>query len=117
MPGASARSSTGAKPRWSSGCEALSRRLPLGRRDLGVPDRGRARRRRPRPLDLGRVLRPGERGDTGERACDHYRRWRDDVALLGELGVNAYRFSIAWPRIFPDGRGRLSGVGSTTTPG
>jgi beta-glucosidase len=48
----------------------------------------------------------GESGDTGERACDHYRRWRDDVALLGELGVNAYRFSIAWPRLFPDGRAR-----------
>jgi beta-glucosidase len=48
----------------------------------------------------------GESGDTGERACDHYRRWRDDVALLGELGVNAYRFSLAWPRLFPDGRTR-----------
>jgi beta-glucosidase len=49
----------------------------------------------------------GDSGDTGERACDHYRRWQDDVALLGELGVNAYRFSIAWPRLFPDGRGPL----------
>jgi beta-glucosidase len=49
---------------------------------------------------------PGESGDTGAVACDHYRRWRGDVELLGRLGVNAYRFSIAWPRLFPDGGGR-----------
>ena len=48
----------------------------------------------------------GESGDTGDRACDHYRRWRDDVALLGELKVTAYRFSLAWPRLCPDGRRR-----------
>ncbi|HZB22901.1 MAG TPA: GH1 family beta-glucosidase [Gaiellaceae bacterium] len=46
----------------------------------------------------------GESGDTGEIACDHYRLWREDVALLAELGVNAYRFSISWPRLFPTGR-------------
>ena len=48
----------------------------------------------------------GESGDTGERACDHYRRWREDVDLLAELNVNAYRFSLAWPRLLPDGRRR-----------
>jgi beta-glucosidase len=48
----------------------------------------------------------GESGDTGEGACDHYRRWPEDVELLGELNVNAYRFSLAWPRLFPDGRRR-----------
>lgn len=45
-------------------------------------------------------------GSSGAVACDHYHRWPEDVALAGELGLNAYRFSIAWPRIFPEGRGR-----------
>ena len=42
---------------------------------------------------------PSEAGETGAIACDHYRRWREDVDLLAALGVNAYRFSIAWPRM------------------
>ena len=42
--------------------------------------------------------------DTGDVACDHYRRWAGDVDLIAGLGLNAYRFSIAWPRLFPDGR-------------
>lgn len=41
-------------------------------------------------------------GDTGDIACDHYHRWPQDVALLADLGLGAYRFSTAWPRIFPE---------------
>jgi len=44
-------------------------------------------------------------GDTGDVACDHYHRWADDVDLIASYGLNAYRFSVAWPRIQPDGRG------------
>lgn len=44
--------------------------------------------------------------DTGDIACDHYQRWQDDVRLMRELGLKAYRFSIAWGRIFPDGYGK-----------
>ena len=44
-------------------------------------------------------------GDTGDRATDHYHRWAEDLDLIAGLGLDAYRFSIAWPRIQPDGRG------------
>jgi len=55
----------------------------------------------------GRVLN----GDTGDIACDHYHRWREDVALMRELGIGAYRFSTAWPRIQPTGRGAVNEPG------
>src|SRR3982750_1626436 len=47
-------------------------------------------------------------GDTGDVACDHYRRYRDDVKLMRDLGLTAYRFSISWSRILPAGRGAVN---------
>lgn len=52
-----------------------------------------------------------ENGDTGDVACDSYHRFRDDVALLAEMNLTSYRFSIAWPRIQPDGRGPANAKG------
>src|SRR5215207_263185 len=50
-------------------------------------------------------------GDSGDVACDHYHRWRDDIALMRELGLQAYRFSIAWPRVLPEGTGAINQAG------
>jgi len=50
-------------------------------------------------------------GDTGDVACDHYHLWRDDIKLMKDLGLKAYRLSIAWPRILPDGRGQVNQAG------
>lgn len=50
-------------------------------------------------------------GDTGDTACDSYRRTREDIGLMSALGLRAYRFSISWPRILPDGRGRINAAG------
>ncbi len=50
-------------------------------------------------------------GGTGDVACDHYRRFREDVALMRELGLGAYRFSIAWPRVLPAGTGAVNARG------
>src|SRR5512139_2425242 len=51
--------------------------------------------------------RPGaiKDGSSGERACDHYHHVAEDIALIASLGVNAYRFSLAWPRVQPTGAG------------
>ncbi|GLX00202.1 GH1 family beta-glucosidase [Microtetraspora sp. NBRC 16547] len=50
-------------------------------------------------------------GHTGDVACDHYHRWPEDVALMADAGLNAYRFSVAWPRIQPTGRGEVNQAG------
>lgn len=50
-------------------------------------------------------------GHTGETACDHYHRFREDVALMKELGIRAYRFSLSWSRIFPAGTGKINPAG------
>ena len=51
------------------------------------------------------------RDETGDVACDHYRRWAEDVELMAWLGLNAYRFSLSWSRIFPEGTGRVNRAG------
>src|SRR5881394_1822365 len=48
-----------------------------------------------------------ERGETGDVACDHYHRSAADIDLMADLGLNAYRFSVSWPRLFPDGGSTL----------
>ena len=50
-------------------------------------------------------------GSDGSIACDHYHRYPQDVALMKDLGVDAYRFSIAWPRVMPNGTGQVNAVG------
>ena len=97
-----------ARTRWRPACE-LPRRLPLGRR------RRPRTRSRAQSTTTAAVVRSGTRsrtsparidgGGTGDVACDHYRRWREDLDLLAELRANAYRFSLAWPRLFPQGDG------------
>ncbi|MCC7140953.1 MAG: beta-glucosidase [Candidatus Eisenbacteria bacterium] len=52
-----------------------------------------------------------ENGEHGDLACDHYRRWKDDVALMADLGLRAYRFSISWSRVLPSGRGAINQKG------
>lgn len=57
--------------------------------------------------DKGRIYD----GHTGEIACDHYHRFREDVALMKELGIKAYRFSLSWSRILPTGTGQINPAG------
>jgi len=55
----------------------------------------------------GKVLN----GDTGDVACDHYHRFKDDINTMSEIGLNGYRFSIAWSRIYPEGHGKVNQKG------
>jgi beta-glucosidase len=50
-------------------------------------------------------------GQTGDVACDHYYRWREDVQVMRELGIKAYRFSLSWPRVLPEGVGAVNPKG------
>src|SRR5579859_5409416 len=50
-------------------------------------------------------------GQTGDVACDHYHRYREDVALMKALGIKSYRFSVSWPRVLPEGTGSLNAKG------
>ncbi|MEO3747559.1 GH1 family beta-glucosidase [Plantactinospora sp. B5E13] len=60
---------------------------------------------------FSRVPGAVDNGDTGDVACDHYHRWPEDVELMRRLGVDAYRFSVAWPRVVPDGTGPVNPAG------
>ncbi|MDO9465185.1 MAG: GH1 family beta-glucosidase [bacterium] len=53
---------------------------------------------------LGKI----KNGNTGDITCDHYHLWKEDVRLMREIGINAYRFSIAWSRVLPDGKGKIN---------
>jgi beta-glucosidase len=59
------------------------------------------------------VRRPGKvwRGQTGDVAADHYHRWAEDVDLMAQIGLQAYRFSVSWPRVLPQGAGRVNEKG------
>ena len=57
--------------------------------------------------EAGRVAN----GDTPDVACDHYHRWEEDLDLMASLGINAYRFSISWPRVLPSGVGEVNREG------
>jgi beta-glucosidase len=50
-------------------------------------------------------------GHTGDTACDHYHRWRQDVLMMKEMRLAAYRLSVAWPRVLPDGTGKINEAG------
>jgi beta-glucosidase len=50
-------------------------------------------------------------GDTGDVACDHYHRFVEDVKLMKDLGIEAYRFSVSWPRILPSGKSQINWLG------
>lgn len=52
-----------------------------------------------------------ERGETGDVTCDHYHRWAEDVGLMADLRLNAYRFSVAWSRVLPQGSGAINPAG------
>ncbi|MGB5443388.1 MAG: family 1 glycosylhydrolase, partial [Gammaproteobacteria bacterium] len=60
---------------------------------------------------LGRQTGRINNGDSGEIACDHYHRYREDVGLMADIGLQAYRFSVSWPRVLPHGAGAVNAKG------
>lgn len=58
-----------------------------------------------------------KQGHTGDVACDHFHRFRDDIKLMAEMGLKSYRFSLSWTRIQPGGVGPVNPEGWTSTSG
>lgn len=50
-------------------------------------------------------------GENGDMACDHYHRYKEDVALMKKIGLKSYRFSVSWPRVLPLGTGEVNQAG------
>ena len=90
-------------------------RLPVGLGDIVVPDRGGGRRRRPRREHLGPVLHDSRGASrtapTATSPATTTTAIAEDIALMRRLNLNAYRFSIAWPRIIPNGTGQVNHAG------
>lgn len=61
--------------------------------------------------DFSHVQGNVRHGETGDSACDHYHRFKEDIALMKQIGLKSYRFSISWTRIFPDGTGSINKKG------
>ena len=96
--------------------DRVSRRISSGA-PPPPPIRSRARPWPTAPVRATGTCSPTRRadtadGDTGDVACDHYRRWPEDIALMRELGLQAYRFSLSWSRILPEGTGGVNAPGT-----
>ena len=94
----------------------------MGSRHVGFPNRRSRRGRWQRPERLGQLLHDTPQSPwwrTGAVACDHYQLFREDIGLMAELQVPAYRFSISWPRVLPNGdrRGQWCGARFLRCPG
>ncbi len=92
----------------------FSRRLRWGASTSAYQIEGAAAEdgRKPSIWDIRcRIKGKTANGDTGDIACDHYHRYKEDIALMREAGLQVYRFSTAWPRILPHGRGAVNPAG------
>lgn len=100
-------------PRCITTSSTTSRRFSVGRRLRRLRWKGwNADGKGPSVWDLFTKL-PGKtfEGSNGDVAVDHYHRIEEDVALMAEMGLKAYRFSVSWPRIYPTGRGEVNEAG------
>jgi beta-glucosidase/6-phospho-beta-glucosidase/beta-galactosidase len=103
------------RPLSPASASPLSARLRLGGGHQLVPDRGRRHGRTARAQSIWDDFcrQPGAiaDGSDGRVACDHYHRLDEDLDLIAGLGVDAYRFSVSWPRVQPDGQGAWNDAG------